>query len=556
MHSAVAKNPSALVSKLSAGIGEAIRKKDWSRATVEADRLMAAAPGRPETALRALQVFLQSGEVDRAAAVARAARGQWQASPKVAHLAMLALGRAGDRVAAAEAGRLALRDTPENLRLAAAVADALIQAGCPAEAFGLLTAAGVRESEEPRAWYELARAGWAARHPGASVLADAQRALALAPGNLRATELVARLLLDTGQPDTALALLQPLEDGHRNSTVRMLHVEAALGAGRLDEALLLAMSLAESTVDSLPMTRRLTGLLSAAGLQTEARGIYSRSLDQRRARLPARFADGVARILCADSPPGPKIPLQRIGWLWAQLALAGHAPSDRAVWERELRQVTALDRLILDWIECRPKALAETTAIMDGIAPATETLAAAQAEGRGVFVAAAHVGLLFGSLAALAGTGLPMTFVASVPNLGLAKHDAHLISTSGQDEGAVGRALYRAVRSGQIVSVAIEGGAGQGQSRYPLLDRLIPLSTFIPRLAWKTRTPSFFPLMVWTGSRAKVSLARLPDPDRYHSAEAYVTGWTRAYLKHLELAILDNPASARAAGGFWTSITF
>ncbi|HOZ31651.1 MAG TPA: tetratricopeptide repeat protein [Tabrizicola sp.] len=554
MCSAVTTAPPALAEQLSHAVAQAIRQKDWPVATDGAQRLLALAPDRGDSQLRALQAYLQAGQVDLAVGVARASRPNWAGMPRLAQLAMLALGRAGDRSTAAEAGQLALQGDPQDLKLAATVADALTQAGRPSEAIRALTAAGVRTSDDPRGWYELARALQVGGAKPDQILPDARRALELDPTNLRVLELVARLSLDQGQPQTALTLLEPLDPSRRNPTVALLLVEAALAVGRLDDGLAQAQALAEGTASSIPMSRRITALLSKAGLIDPARAVYNRNLAHRNRRLPSSFAAGVAEILAQDRPAAPESPPQRIDWLWSQLVAAGRAPSSRSEWERELRQVTALDRLILDWIECRPEALADTTAIIDNIAPTAATLAEAQADGRGVFLAAAHVGLLFGSLAALAESGLPMAFVASVPNLGQAAHDAHLVSTSGQDDGIIGRTLYRAIKAGKVVSVAIEGGAVSGGTRFPLFDRMIPVSTFIPRLAWKTHSPSFFPLVAWIGTRARVSVTRLPSPERFRTVDAYETAWTRAYLKTLETALLDYPGSARVAGGFWGSI--
>ena len=59
-----------------------------------------------------------------------------------------------------------------------------------------------------------------------------------------------------------------------------------------------------------------------------------------------------------------------------------------------------LDRYILDWIECRPAALEQIATIMAPTDAARDEVAAALGLGKGAFLAAAHVGLLFGSIAA------------------------------------------------------------------------------------------------------------------------------------------------------------
>lgn len=536
-------------------VAAAIRQKDWDAACDAADHLMAHWPSDADCQTRALQAYVQAGRTEAAAALAETSRPHWAGAPRLAHLVMLAFGRNGQRVEAAEAARIAVAADPQNLRLAAPAADALTQAGRPSEAVVALEAAGVRQSDDPRAWYELARARHLAAADRMDALTDARQALSLAPENLRAVELVARLLLDLSMPFQAASLLEALPEGRRTTVISVLLVEAHAASNALDKAAPLARKLAEANGESFHLTRRLTGVLHRAGQTDLARIIYSGNLDKRRARLPQRFAEGAKALMVRADHPEAMVPQPHLDWLYGQLQEAGRAPADRKDWEREVRAVTALDRLILDWIECRPEALDQVTGIMDGVDAARQEVAAAQAEGKGVFLAAAHVGLLFGSLAALADSGLPMSFVASVPNLGHLAYDEHLVSTASHDEAAIGRALFRALRAGKVVSVAIEGAAASQKASYPLFDREIQLSPFIPRLAWKTGTPSFFPAAIWRGGRAQVSVTRLPDARDFPTAESFEASWTAAYLAALTSLLLDHPSSARATGGFWASIT-
>jgi len=147
-----------------------------------------------------------------------------------------------------------------------------------------------------------------------------------------------------------------------------------------------------------------------------------------------------------------------------------------------------------------------------------------------------------------------MTFVASAPKLGHMALDASLVSTSTQDEGTIGRALYRALRAGKVVAVAIDGASAKGGDTYPLFDRRIALSDFIPRLAWKSGAASFFPSVVWDGHHARLTLSALPSPEGFPTVEAYVSVWMRAFLDRLESLLIDHPGSARASGGFWGNI--
>ncbi len=531
--------------------GRAIRRRDWPAAVAAADDLMAMSPDDSAAVTRALQAYLQGGEVASAVAVALSARQVWPRSPRLVELAILALGRAGERGLAAEAARVAAGLAAGDLRLAGVAADAFTQAGHPSEAIAVLEASGVRASDNPRAWYELARAEQRLGSAPVAGLADARLALALAPGNLRVLELVARLHLDCDQPDAAIALLAGLPEDQQTATVSFLLVEAYSSLDAFDLAAQHARRLATVHVASQPLIRRISAALLQAGQADLARDLYQQNLDIRRQALPPRLADGVADRMRGTTAA---LPVQRLDWLWQALTARNRAPADRDAWVREVTGVSATDRLLLDWMECHPDAGNDLAKLITGIGPARALVADALQDGKGAFIAAAHVGLLFGGLAALALSGLPMTFVASVPKLGQRALDINLVSTSTMDQGAIGRALYRAARAGKVVAVAIDGAPAKGGTIYPLFDRQIALSDFTPRLAWKSGAASFFPSVIWDGHQARLSLSPLPSSTDSQTVEAYVTVWMRAYLDRLETLLLDHPGSARASGGFWGNI--
>lgn len=531
--------------------GQAIRRRDWPAAIAAADDLMVIAPQDTAAVTQALQAYLQAGDVTSAVQVAISARADWPRAPRLAELAMLALGRAGDRGLAVEAARAAGLGGFCGLRLAAVAADAFTKAGHPSEAIAALEAAGVRNGTDARAWYELARARQRLGDAPVDSLADARHALALAPGNLRAIELVARLHLDCDHPEAAINLLTDLPESRQNASVSFLLVEAYSAVGSLDLAATCARRLAADHLASQPMIRRLSAVLHRAGQDDLARDLYLESLAIRRGGLPDRLADGVATRMRG---PATALPLQRLDWLWQVLLARNCAPADHAAWVREVTAVAAIDRLILDWMECRPDPGADLAALISGVVPAQDMVASALQDGKGVFIAAAHVGLLFGGLAALALGDLPMAFVASAPELGRLAKDGNLISTSTQDKGEIARALIRASRAGKVVAVAIDGAPARTGATYPLFDRQIVLSDFIPRLAWKSGTASFFPSVIWDGHHARLTLSALPSPKGFPSVEAFVAVWMRAFLDRLESLLLDHPGSARASGGFWGNI--
>ena len=144
---------------------QAIRRRDWPAAIAAADDLIAISPQDPAAVTRALQAYLQAGQVGSAARLALSARQAWSRSPRLVELAVLALGRAGERGLAAEAARVAAVGTCTNLRLAGVAADAFTQAGHPSEAIAVLEAAGVRQAAIHAHGMNLPapNTGWASR---------------------------------------------------------------------------------------------------------------------------------------------------------------------------------------------------------------------------------------------------------------------------------------------------------------------------------------------------------------------------------------------------------
>lgn len=503
---------------------------------------------------QAIQTHLQTGELAAAVQLALAARQTWALSPRLAELAILAFGRAGVRELAADAARATGLNAARSMRFAAVAADAFIKAGHPSEAIVVLEAADTRAGTDSRAWYELARARQRLGDRPAETLADALKALALAPDCLRVIELAARLHLDCGQPEAAVTLLADLPESRKNTSICILLVEAYSALKTFAPAVTYARRLAADHLASQPMMRRLSAALLQMGEASLAQELYQESLAIRRKGLPERLADGVMDQAALHRRAGGTLPLQRLDWLWQKLVAHDRAPADRAAWTAELTTVAGIDRLFLDWIECRPDAAEDLSRLITGVGPARDMVAAALMPGKGAFIAAAHVGLLFGGLAALAQSNLPMAFVSSIPKLGHLAQETSLISTTTEDKRSVARALARALRAGKVATVVIDGAPERGGTTYPLFDRQITLSDFIPRHSWKSGAASFFPAVIWEDQQARLTLSALPGPTGFSTVQAYVDAWMRAYLDRLETLLLDHPVSARASGGFWANI--
>ena len=532
----------------------ATRRRDEVAALDAARHLHRIAPENPGIQSRSLQTMLNSGAVEEAAEIARILGDLWQSDGRLAHLVILVLTRSGQHAEAADVARQAVSAWPDDLTLAVAAADALLTVGEADEAIAALNAAGAIESEDARAWFALARAR---THIGAlaSALDAADVALALDPDNGRALEFSARLLWRMGQPGKAENILAALPDDARTPGSRDLLMSLLVARGAIDQAAPLAGTLAEANPGNLPLIRRATGVLIRAGLQDTARALYGRSLDLRRAALPEAFAPAASALLNGTGSADKDIPRHRLEWLYAQLDEKLSAPADRSAWEATLHGSLALDRMTLDWLEAHPDRAAEITAVIDWDDDSLAALRAAHARGHGVLMASTHTGLIFVGGVGLGALGLPLTFVASTPDMGQSFSGQTLLSVSSGNEAKVGRGMVRALRAGHLLALAIDGAAGQKTHALPLFDRTIAVSDAAPRLAWRTRAPSFLPLAVpEPAGRVRIFLEPLPEPRRRDSFESFAARWFHAYGQRLSVALCRHPEAARASGGFWRDI--
>ena len=533
----------------------AARRKDRAGTIAAARRLCQIAPQAAGLQARALQALMQAGATEHAADLARKQARNWPASARLAHLSMLALARVQAYAAAAQAASHALTHRPKDLQLAASAADILLHLGRARAAIAVLEDAGVTQGDDPRAWFELARArGRLGDLDGACKAAQA--ACARDPANARVLDLTARVMWQAGHRAEAEAIVQALPDQARTTATRYLEIDMLMARGATAQAALLAQDLASENLRDFPLMRRLTGVLLRAGEDMRARALYAQSLELRRAALPRTFAAGAAALLSGTDVPSGDPPQHRLDWLYAQLAARTAAPPDRTRWEGQMRRALALDRLALDWIEAHPDRLPEIATLIDADEASLAALKAAQANGQGVLLAAAHVGLLFPGLVALKATGLPMSFVASTPDTGQAGGGRDLLSTSSHDENWIMRQVMRALRAGRMVTVAIDGAAAGNRLSLPLFDQRIIVSDVVPRLAWKTGAPSFFPLAVPSADGRISSLLRpLPAPQDHDSADSFAAAWNAAFAQAITTALCTYPQAARASGGFWRGIT-
>ena len=534
-------------------ISLALRQGDFATARLAADHVGRIAPDDPAAMAQVIQVWLAVNEGTRAADLAEACRPAWIGQARLVHMAMLALYRAGRMAAALAAARLSLATSPDDLTMVGQAAAVLLTEGLASEALAALHRAGAETSDDVRALFETARARALLSQVDPEAVALLQRVVAVQPEHHRALDLLGRCLLAQGQAMAARDVLFAIPP-HRRSAAALTQLARALVKTQGHaEALAIFGDLVAADHDNIPLRREYAGALVRAGNTEAAEEVYRHGLAQRAARLPDSFAAGIAAIVA--HPPAANIPRPRLEWVHSVLQAAGRAPQDRAQWQADAATCLAIDRLFADWLECRTPRGAEVLPFLQGVDAAHSDLKQGLALGRGAFLAAAHIGVLFSGPAALFSAGVDAMWLASIPQMGGALQMNALISTSSQDESVIGRSILRALRRGAVVCISIDGSTNRQGPTVPLFDRQIALSSFLPRLAHRRQVPSYFPRLVWTGQAVKVDLIRLPDPNDGEEVEAFVARWTTEFVGLVRDMILTAPGSIRGSGGFWTGIS-
>ena len=546
----IAADPAAVLFQMDRA-SLALRQKDRAQAAQAAEQVWRLAPGDAVAAAQVMQVWLALGNRVRAAAVARQTEGLWPGQVRLAQMAMTALYRAGDMAAALRAAEAAVAAGPGDLAVATAAAAVFLTNLRANAAIAALEGAGAGGSGDARALFELGRARAMLDLMDDRGLTALQQAAQADPQNHRTADLLARQLMARGQHAQAREVLLAVPVAQRSDALTVQLARAMARSGQLDQALDLYRGLVARDPGNDPLRRQYAGTLVKAGHEAAALDAYAEGMNRRAAALPDTFAEGVARLGVTQQGVIPQV---RLDWVHGVLTRAGRAPADRAAWEAEVTLVNRIDTLMLDWVECRPERAAELVPYLGDLQQGGDVLRAALGPGKGVFMATAHIGLLLGGPPALHALGVDAAWLSSVPNFLDRAYFRNLISTSSENQATIGRSILKALRRGAVVGIAIDGLSLRGDRSYPLFDKQVQLSDFLPRMAYRFAVRSFFPRLPWAGAGMAGDVLPLPDPLPGESEDAFVARWMAAYLGQVEAFILDHPTSIRASGGFWGTI--
>lgn len=530
------------------------RMKQWDRAIAEAD---AAADIEPDNAaLHAVRIQLrvQGGRVVEAAEAARATLALAQSEPSEAYRWMMAFVRNGDVAEAAGIAAALDPDTLPNERVATMAVRALMEDGRTAAAIQLGDTAlcAGHDCAALRSSLGLAHLRRGTEEDRkVHALAHFEAGLQAAPEDVRLLTLYGETLLRAGRYKEAVApLAQAIERMPELEQTRALYARALRYTLQYGEAADQLMKLVEKSPDKLVWQRAAIGALSQAGRREEAEALFARYIATRGERLPDTFEEAMARMEeKLDTAP---IPQARLDWAWS---LRGDTSIDRATWERRARWGHMVDHLLLDWLECREERAEEAMQLLGELDTGERFFAPLLAAGRGVVVATAHVGPMYAGLLAMELVGIPSRWLATAPSIAQSGYSEALISTADQTEAQVAKACMRAINSGYVLCLAVDGAANPAAPRTTFEGQEVTYSSFASHLAHRLGVPSVFYAPRWEDGRVAYTLEMLPAVNPGEELEAYSQRWQKAYFERLREHLASEPENLRLSGGIWRHVT-
>ncbi|KRA01180.1 MAG: tetratricopeptide repeat protein [Achromobacter sp.] len=530
------------------------RLEQWDRAIAEADAAAGIEPGNASLHAARIQMRVQAGRVPEAAEVARTTLPLAQSAPEDAYAWMMAFVRNGD---VADASGIAASLDPDKLpneRVATMAVRALLADGRTAAAIrlgdGALSAgqdcAALRSS---LGLAHLRRGTEADRKTHA--LAHFEAGLQAAPDDVRLLTLHGETLLRAGRyKDSVAPLARAIELAPDLEQTRGLYARALRYTLQYDAAAEQMMFLLKKSPDNLLWQRSAIGALSQAGRKDEAEALFEQYVAKRGARLPETFQEALARMEeQLDTAP---IPQARLDWAWS---MRGDKDIDRATWERRARWGHLIDHLLFDWLECREERVEEAMAMLGELDTGERFFAPLLAAGRGVVVATAHVGPMYAGLMALELVGIPSRWLASAPSIARSSYAEALISTADQTEAQVAKACMRAINSGFVLCLAIDGAANPAAPRTTFEGQDVTYSGFAAHLAHRMGVPSVFYAPRWENGQVAYTLEMLPAANPGEDADAYAQRWQKAYFERLREHVAGPPENLRLSGGIWRHVT-
>ena len=518
-----------------------------------------AAPLDIDIARAYLAACLKLEEASIAADAAHEVRHFWEKDGSIADHSARALYRSGDMtgaLAAADASVSLNKQNSAAITFAASVYNAAGQASTARDT--LMESPGGGAGQSGKRAFELARALFQLDPASEKARSFLSGCYASEPTNYRYAHLYASCLYSRGEYECAVEVIESARTMERSFVAAVLYAKCLRQLRRYDEAIdVLEPIVADAGVmDSV--LRFAMGVYLMAGRQTEAMALAERARNAAVQRMPSDVSTALSNLSSelhtADIRPA------RLDWAWQHVRALAKSPIDRQSWENDARWVTLADSRFRDCLEHVPSEHAAIAELIEGVDPIRTALSEARQYGKGALLATAHVGALFAGPITMAETGLPVSIVASTPDLndGRVPHyeNARLISAASNDVVTLSRTILRHLSENRVVVIAIDGTSFPGLPQFELFDRSIALSDFVPRRVFKAGTPSFYGDVRWDDGKLYAHVTALPQPmkARGESEADFVSRWMDQYVEHIAQLFAKSPHNLRMSGGFWNTI--
>jgi len=539
------------VSLLALSSNVLVKLQRWPEAAAAAAHLDALSPGNAATATRALRLLLRVGDADGAAQAAERCRDLWDKDATLALLSARAFAENGQALQALELLRGAIRlapDLPDVWHEAARAAEA---ANDQPGAFELALQGARRHPGDLRLQKQALRLALAVDDKPPDLLAMADAAVQLAPDDPSTLRLAGRTYGLTGRWREAVVHLQKAAD----LAPGMLSAQTALlTASEKARDFPRAADAAERVTQLEPHEplrwRNLAEANWRAGREAASRAAFAQSVVLRAPDMPGDFASGLRDLW--RTPRNHPIRRARLDWAYSvHVGAHPEAPLDRETWERAAQWSYDAHRLIVDWQEVRPERHDELARQAD--LRGLELLEKPLREGRGAFVAIAHLGSAFASPVSFYHHGLPFRWLSGVPGYpGGPVYDRLISVRYARGRGALAD-VHATVSRGEIIIAAMDLDERR-PPRTAFLGQTIWVNETAARIIHWTRAEALFLDARWEGERMIFQLLPMVTPEADEGADAYLVRWTQDYLEKLKDIVTSAPENLLLSGGLWGCI--
>ncbi len=504
---------------------------------------------------RVIRTCLRTGDVNAACRFALREKDKWHEDHRFAHLSALALARAGKPDLALGAAEAIYLDRDCDVEAMTTAAEVFLATAQPNRALEIGRKAVHRKLETARIRYLMARASLKRGDDASIAMHHLRKCRTLEPDHLPATELLADLLMQDGDFRSAADHLENvLRLDPKRVTARFKLGEAMRFQRRNTEAAQIQAEALAQEPEAHDWKRRAIAALLRAGRTDEAQAAFDAFREAKSKTLPACLPAGLNVLY--DQTGKADIPASTLDWAWkiSQDLPGDRQYLDRTAWERLAKWGHLADRLITDWLECRPEADGELTDLFRGLDDVAERLDMAMEDGRGIIIVTAHLGPMHAGPLALRSLDIPHKWLGSMPHISPLARDESLISLSERTDTDVAVAFNYALASGFAVIMAADGSPDPSAPAMRFEGQDIPYSRLAARAAFRSRTEAFFAMPFWKNGYIEFLFKPLPGPQDGETREAFEARWTDAYVSHLKNGLALGPENLRLRGGMWKSV--